>query len=94
LSIGANNSISASVNTREVLVIAQAALEDTVDIGSRSVIRATNTIKDMLAVVSGIWTSRITSLETEHIGSHEVVPFDNLLIMFKITGVGRESVRE
>ena len=71
-----------------------ASLEDTIDVGSRSIELATNTIKDVLAIVSGISTSGVTALQTEDTGAHEVVPFDDLLEGLVIAVVGRESVRE
>lgn len=78
LSIGLNGTSGISVDTGEVLALAKAALEDTISIGSRSVVLATDTIKDVLAVVGSIGASGIASLETEGVSTHEVVPFDGL----------------
>lgn len=88
LSVGGDDTISTSVDTWEVLVVTEARQEDIVNVGSGGVVSATDTIENVLAVVGGVSTSRVASLEAELTSTHEVVPFNGLL---ELTG---EGVRE
>jgi hypothetical protein len=81
-----------SVDTGEVLVITKAGLESSVLGSVGGVVRAADTIKDVLAEVGGIGTSGVADLEAESIATHEVVPFNNLLV--GVVGAIAESVRE
>jgi len=72
------------------LVVTFARSEGTILSVVGSVEGTTDSIEDMLAEVCGVWASRVTSLDTESIAAHEVVPFDDLLQVF---GVTTESIR-
>jgi hypothetical protein len=88
--IGGNDTISTSVDTWEVLVVTEAAQEDIVNIGGGGVVLAADTIKDVLAVVGGVSTCGVASLEAELTSTHKVVPFDGLLEVAS-PGVGEEE---
>jgi hypothetical protein len=88
--IGGNDTISTSVDTWEVLVVTEAAQEDIVNIGGGGVVLAADTIKDVLAVISGVSTCGVASLEAELSSTHKVVPFDGLLEVSS-PGVGEEE---
>lgn len=66
-----NSTRGISVDTREVLALALAGLEDTINVRSRGVVLAANTIEDVLAVVLSVGTSRVANLEAEHVATHE-----------------------
>lgn len=93
LGVGLNGTSSVSVDTGEVLVFTEAALEDTILIGSGSIVLAADTVKDVLAEVSSVGTSRIASLEAENTSTHEVVPFDSLGEA-STPGIGEEETTE
>jgi hypothetical protein len=78
LLVGDGGTSSISVDTGEVLVITEAAQEGTIDVGGGSIVLATDTIEDVLAVVGGVSTCGVASLEAEGSSTHEVVPFDGL----------------
>jgi len=82
-----------SVDTWEVLVVTEAAQEGTIDIGSGGIVLATDTIEDVLAVVGGVSTCGVASLEAEGSSTHEVVPFDGLLVTIT-PGVGEQEGTE
>jgi len=85
LGVGLDDAIRIRVDTREVLVIAKATQIGVVNIGGGGVVLAANAIVDMLAVVSGVGSRRIASLEAKGSTTHEVVPFDGL---DEVTGEG------
>jgi len=89
--IGDGGTSGIGVDTWEVLVITEAAQEGTIDIGSGGIVLATNTIEDVLAVVSSVGTCGIASLEAEGSSTHEVVPFDGL---DEATTTGTEGLGE
>lgn len=78
LSVGRDAAID-SVGSREVLVLALAGLEGAIDGVVGSVIGATNTIEDVLAVVVSIRASRVAGLEAEEVVPDEIVPLNNLI---------------
>jgi hypothetical protein len=86
LLVGGDNTVSASVDTWEVLVVTSAAQEDIVNIGSGGIVGATDTIKDVLAVVGGVSTCGVASLEAELSSTHKVVPFDGLDVVGSTSG--------
>jgi hypothetical protein len=94
LLVGRNYTIRAGVDTREVLVVTQATLKDTINVSGRGIVLASNTIEDVFAEICSIGTSGIACLEAEDSPSHEVVPFNYLLEVVGITGIRREGVRE
>ena len=55
----------------EVLAITLARLKDAVDVGSGSVVCATNTVIDVLAVLGGVGASGVASFEAENISTHK-----------------------
>lgn len=80
LGVGLDLTACIRVNTGEVLVVTLARLECTVLGVVGGVVGAPNTIVDVLAEVGSVGTSRVTDLEAEHATSHEIVPFDDLLV--------------
>jgi len=84
---------SISVDTWEVLVVTEAAQEGTIDVGGGGIVLATDTIEDVLAVVGGVSTCGVASLEAEGSSTHEVVPFDGLLVTIT-PGVGEQEGTE
>jgi len=95
LDVSGNLAVRSGVDTREVLVVTQARLEDTVLVRSRSIVLAADTIEEMLAVVGGVRIQRVTRLETEHVGAHEVVPFNDLDHVGGAVGIAlRQAVGE
>lgn len=66
LSVGHDNTIG-SVDTRGVLVLTLTDFEHIVLSLIRTVILDTDTIIDVLAEVSRVWTSRIANFETERV---------------------------
>jgi hypothetical protein len=54
-----------------------------------SVVGTTNSIEDVLAEICSMCASRVTSLETESMATHEVMPFNDLL---EVVGVTAESI--
>lgn len=91
--VGDGGTSSIGVDTWEVLVVTEAAQEGTIDIGSGGIVLATDTIKDVLAVVGGVGTRGVASLEAESSSTHEVVPFDGL-DHTSTPGVGEEETTE
>jgi len=89
LSVCNNSARCIGVNTREVLVFTLARLESTILSIIGGVISATNSVENVLAVVRSMCSSRVASLQTESVTTHEVVPFNDLLEIFL---VGTESV--
>jgi len=73
------------IDSWEVLVITEAAQEGTINVGSGGIVLATDTIEDVLAVVGGVGTCGVASLEAESSSTHDVVPFDGL---DEVTGEG------
>ena len=92
MSVGHNLTI-AGVNTREVLVVTQASLESTVLSIVWCIVSTTDTIVDVLAVVSGVCTSWITDFEAEGVSTHEVVPLNSLGVGVVVAVRCVESVR-
>ena len=80
MSVGLDLTAGVGVDAREVLVVTLARLEGTVLGVVRGVVGTSDTVVDMLAVVSGVGASRVASLETENTAAHEVMPFNDLLI--------------
>ena len=82
-----------NVDTRGVLAFTLTRLEDTLRIVTGSIVRATDTIVDVLAKLSGTRASRIADLEAELASAHEVVPLmDLLVVVATLVGVGGEVV--
>jgi hypothetical protein len=71
LRVGLNRPAGVCVDTREVLALALARLKGSINIGSRGVVLAANTIKDVLAVLSGIGTGRVACLHAEDVAAHK-----------------------
>lgn len=78
----------------EVLTVALAGLEGTVNVSSGSVVGATDTIVDMFTELGGVGASRVASLETEGVSSHEVVPLDDLGVLVLVSPAGWECIGE
>jgi len=76
--VSGNYTIGSSIDAREVLVVTEAAQKDAILVGSWGIVLAANTIIDVLAVGGSVRTSRVASLQTENISTHEVVPLDSL----------------
>lgn len=85
LSVGLNSARCIRIDTREILIVTLARGKGTILGVVGSIVGTTDTIEDVLAVVCGVRASRVTSLDTESIASHEVVPFNDLLQVFGIT---------
>jgi len=99
LLIGGDYTVGTSIDTWEVLGFTLAALEDTWSIRGRSVILATDTIEDVLAVLSSVGARWVASLQAELSSTHEVVPFDGLDVVVGVSvgcweGVGEEEGTE
>jgi len=86
LSVGADDAVRAGVNTGEVLVITIAAQEEIVDVSSRGVILASNSVENVLAEVGSVGACRVTSLQAEDTRAHEVVPFNDLFVIGSAPG--------
>lgn len=71
LAVGMDSTTGIRIDTGEVLAFTLARLEDTINIGSRGIVLATNTIKDVLAVVGRVGTSGIAHLHTEDVAAHK-----------------------
>jgi len=80
LSVGLDLAGGVGVDTGEVLVITLAGLECAVLGVVGSIVGASDTIEDMLAVVGSMGTGRVADLEAEDVTTHEVVPFNYLLV--------------
>jgi hypothetical protein len=93
LSVGLNGTSSISVDSGEVLVGALAAEEGSVDVGSRSVVLASNTVKYVLTEMGSVGTGGVASLEAERSSTHEVVPFYSLDEL-SVEGVGEQETTE
>lgn len=81
LSVGLDLAGGVGVDTWEVLVVTLARLKRAVLGVVGSIVGASDTIEDMLAVVGSMCTCRVAGLETEGATTHEVVPFDYLLVI-------------
>lgn len=66
------------INTGEELTVALAGLENVGGIRGGRIVRAPDTIVDMLAVVGGIRTTGVASLQAELTRAQKVVVFDGL----------------
>lgn len=80
LSVGLDLSGGVGVDTGEVLVVTLARFECSVLGVVGSIVSASDTIEDMLAVVGSIGTGRVAGLEAECATAHEVVPLNHLLV--------------
>lgn len=60
LYIGGDDTVRSGINTREILAVSQAAIEYTISIAGGGVIGASDSVKDVLAVVGGVGSRRIT----------------------------------
>jgi len=76
------------IDTREILVVTKARFEDTFLSVVRGIVGTTNTVVDVFTEVCSIWTGGVTSFETELLSTHEIVPFDNLLVGVVISAPG------
>jgi hypothetical protein len=86
---------SIGVDAREVLVLAEAAQENTIDVGSGGIVLATDTIEDVLAVTGGVGACGVACLKAEGSSTHKVVPFDSLDEVSTIAeGLGEEKGTE
>jgi len=94
LLVSGDLTVGASVDTWEILRFTLAALENVIGVRSGSVILATDTIKDVLAVLSRIGTRWIASLQAELSSTHEIVPFDGLDVVVRVSSRRRERIRE
>jgi len=81
LRVGLDLAVCIGVYAGEVLVVALATLECTVLGVVRGVVGASDTVVDMLAEVCSVGTSGVTNLEAENVTTHEIVPFDDLLVV-------------
>jgi len=93
LSVSVGSTAGIGVDSREILIIAEARFESVVLSIVGDVVGTADTVVDVLAEVGGIGVGRIANLETECVGAHEVVPFDDLGEGIQI-GVGAESIGE
>jgi hypothetical protein len=84
LSVSHNSAGRIGIDTGEILIITLARSEGTVLGVVGSVVGTTDAIEDVLAEVRGMCTSRVTSLDTESIATHET----GMSISFKILGYG------
>ena len=73
------------VDAGEVLVSTFTGLESTVLSVIGGIVGASNTVVDMLAVVSSVGTGRVADLEAENASTHEVVPLNDLFIAAIVT---------
>lgn len=89
LSVRLDLTVGIGVDAREVLVVTVANLECTVLGVVGSVVGTSNTVVNVLAVVGSVGTSRVTDLEAENVTTHEVVPFDDLLVVGSVRPTGR-----
>jgi len=94
LLVSGDLTVGTSVDTWEILRFTLAALENVIGVRSGSVILATDTIKDVLAVLSRIGTRWIASLQAELSSTHEIVPFDGLDVVVRVSSRRRERIRE
>jgi len=78
LLVGRDFAVGTSVDTGEVLVVAETAQEHTVLIGSWGIVLAADAIVDMFTVVCGVRARGVASLQAESTSTHEVVPFNGL----------------
>jgi hypothetical protein len=60
LNIGGDDTVRSGINTREILAVSQAGIEYTISIAGGGVIGASDSVKDVLAVVGGVGSRRIT----------------------------------
>jgi hypothetical protein len=77
-----------SVDTREVLRFTLAAFECAVNICSRSIELATDTIEDVFAEFGSVGACWVTSFQAEDLSTHEVVPFNSLDVVAIRAGQG------
>jgi hypothetical protein len=77
--------VSAGVDTREVLIVRIADLEDTVLGTVGACVRDTNAIIDVLAIILGVRILGVAHLEAGAIGTNEVMPFNHLRVAAVIT---------
>ena len=81
MSVGLDLASRIGINAREILIVTLAGLESPVLGVVGGIISASDTVENVLTVVSGVGTGGITNLEAENASPHEVMPFDDLLIV-------------
>lgn len=75
----ASDTVVSHVDSGRQLIVSQAALEGAVLHLHRGVDSATDAIVDVLAKGVVVVVGRVASFEAEDVGSHEVVPVDDLV---------------
>jgi hypothetical protein len=76
------------------LTITLAAHERSIFITRRGIIGASDTVKDIEAIVGSVGSRWITCFQTELSRTHEIVPLDGLNVCGWVTGRCREGVGE
>lgn len=74
------------------MAITEARLKDIWSIGSRCVVLASNSIEHVFTQTSSIGTRGIAGFETKGASTHEIVPFNRLDIVVRVTVGCRECV--
>jgi len=99
LVVGGDLAVSTGVDTRGVLVVALASLEDARGVGSRRIVRATDTVIDVVAVLGRVGDVGVASLEAELARAHEAVPLNDLDEVVEVSialgeGIGEHQATE
>jgi hypothetical protein len=94
LLVGGDLTVGTSVDTREVLRFTLTAFKGAFNVGSGSVVPATDTIKDVFAVPGSVGTSWVTSFQAEDLSTHEIVPLDSLDVVGGVAIRGGEGIAE
>jgi len=85
LTVGLDLTVGIGVDTGVVLVVTLARLEGTVLGVVGGIVSTSDTVVDVFTEVSSVGASGVTSLETESVTTHEVVPLDDLLVIVVVT---------
>lgn len=78
MGVSLNGTIRGSINSREVLNVSITRGKGSVLGIVGGVVRASDTVVDVLTVIGSIGACRVADFETEHTSTHEIVPFNNL----------------
>jgi len=78
LGVSLNGAVRGSINSREVLNVSKTRGKRSILSIVWGIIRASDTIVDVLAEVGSIGSCRVADFKTELISTHEIVPFNNL----------------
>jgi len=81
------------INANRIHVVRLAYFKDICWICTRSYELATSTIEYIVAINARVCYGRVTNLETEDVGAHEVMPAMDLLKRIVVAIVARETVR-